>query len=230
MDFLCAEAGGVVVDDLYVEDLVVAVPEVCGEGDEGDGGGAGTVEGVACAVVVSCLWSVEHGFGEEGGADGEAVDSADEGVGVGVFVGGGDLDGVGESGLEEAGVHVDDALVDPREVIGRAGGCAGVEDGVEVAVGGDFERSPSGVACDGAGDVESVGGGEGEDGAAWRVEPADLAAVWCCFEGVGHGEVACGVGEEVAFDGPAGQGSVRVWGAWCVGGVVGGSAWHRAWF
>ena len=91
-----------------------------------DQGGEAGLGGVAHAA--------EHGFAEEGTADGHAVETADQPVGVVVH-----LDTVGVAGHVQPVVGVLHVFRDPGAVLARAGLGTGLDDGLEVGVETDVE-------------------------------------------------------------------------------------------
>ena len=115
---------------------------------------------------------MEHGFAEEGGAEGDAVESAGE------FAVAPGFDAVGELAAVEIGVGFDDGGGDP----GRLAVGAALDDPVEAAVEGDLEFALSDDLAEGARHVEVV---EVDDGPRVGTEPEDLVAAF-----IAHGKDA----------------------------------------
>ena len=149
----------------------------------------------------------EHGFAEEGGADGQAVEPADEDQFTRLFVRQPHLDGVGDAGVVEEAVGADDGLVDPGA--GPVGVGARDDDLGEGAVGGDDEASRADLLAQGArhgeGGVgrEGVVGEEGDDAAEVGVAPEEFAGA-----DVGHREVPAPVRADDLSDEGVGDGGV----------------------
>lgn len=205
-DLAHAEAEGVFVGNLHVKEGVAAGAEVMPEGDEARAGCAGG--GGAVVLKVG-----EHALGEEGGADGEAVDAADERGfgGIGVLATGGraasatswqpSLDGVGVAGFVEQRVDADEGFVEPGSAARGAGAGAGADDGLKGVVGGEGEARAIERAADGARHAEGVVL-KREDGAGVGAIPVDGAGGGEGAAGedaageLGHGERALAIGVE----------------------------------
>ena len=238
-DFFHAELGDVVVGDLGVEEREASGAEVVDEVDEADFAGVGAAE----------VGAVEHGFAAEDAAEGDAVETADEDVGCGVWAevadeeefGGGPWRLVdGEPGLDAVGVALvvegeegaDDAGAEPGGggcVVGgvaRAGDAgAGADDGGEGVVGGDEEPAGADALGEGAGDAEAVI--EGDEGTLAGLDPFDHVIVRA---GVGHEEPAAAVALEHERDELFVGAERAVGGGWGLGLVGVGGHGGLCWF
>ena len=95
----------------------------------------------------------EHAFAEEGGAEADAVEAADQ---LSVAPG---LDGVAGADVEQLAVEPADALVDPGLRPRRGGVGAAVDDRLEIGVDADLELARGDRARQPAGQVEACRAG-----------------------------------------------------------------------
>ncbi len=191
-------------DHLCVEEGEAEAAEVACECDEADVAGVGSVEGVAGAVREAGLGEVEHGFAEEGGAEGQAIEAAEEMGLAGGGVGGPGFDGVGVSGVMQEVEPAGDGGVDPGAFVGvgvvvrfaRLG--AVIDDLGEGGVRAEVEGTGADAAIESARDMEAEFGGEGEYAAGIGAGPVDVRGAEGFPRGsrLGHGEVAAAVGVE----------------------------------
>src|SRR5262249_46879954 len=110
----------------------------------------------------------EHALAEEGAADGDAVEPADQPAVLPA------LDGVGEPHLEELAVQQEDLAVDPGVAAPRPGRGAAIDDALEVGMAADLERLLPHRLLQPPGHVEGL---EREDAAQLRIDPVDLRVI-----------------------------------------------------
>ena len=138
---------------------------------------------------------MKHALAEEGAAQADAIEPADEVVILP------DLDAVGVSEFVQPDIEIADALVDPGVVAARLRRRAAGDDRLERAVDGDREGVGAHRARQARGDAKAV---ERNHAAHFRLDPEQRRIVGA----LGHREDAAGIGAQQHFGRDVGRGGV----------------------
>ena len=139
--------------------------------------------------------AMEHALAEEGAAEADAIEAADE---VAVLP---DLDAVAVPELVQPDIEIADALVDPGVVAAWLRRRAAGDDGLEGGIDGDAEGIRAHGAGQPRGDAEAV---ERNHAAHFRLDPEQGRVIGA----LGHREDAAGIGPQQHFGGDFGSGGL----------------------